>query len=668
MRLCWLLVLLGLTGLQLGLCGSPDVDQLWQAADQLWKAEQLESAMQVLLQIEALDPESLPARLGQATIFQYQKQFAFALEILAQLLEQEPHHPLVLERTGEVHLEMHNSAKALEHFQALEKVIDRRNTALVDEVTHRIALAYHRGGNFVMAEQFFQRIVDAGSAYRQALLIDPTQSSARLNFAALHHQYGNVNESIPYYLDVISDPSTPPNIRLMAMANVGAAYENTRDIVSALTWYERGLMASVNVTYHDELSARIDHLHLMVHMVRAKLSACVWANAENEFDMLWGMVTRTQMTTGTIFAFPPFDSLLHPLSTQDRKALAVHFSTSEFGAGAVNERNRLRTNLRVYEKSQADREIRLHIGYLSYDFSDHPTAHLMEGVFATTNQHTTKVVAFGYGRDDGSAFRSRIIQSVEKFVDLSAASFQQSAEVIRGEHIHIVMDAQGHTSRGRMQIVANRPAPIVVNYLVYPGTSGAPFVDYVVIDKYVVPPAELASAFTEKLVVMPHSYQVNYYEQVLASAKEVTRRPDLWRHDDGKQKDHGFTFVNFNKIDKLEVSVFSTWMSILRRVPQSKLLLLDPGQHIQGGGTIEPVTSQEIKRNLWREADAQGVSRARVRFVSRISKIEHLRRHRVGELFLDTFIYGAHSTATDALYAGLPVLTLAGDSFARYKM
>ncbi|EGZ10161.1 hypothetical protein PHYSODRAFT_523651 [Phytophthora sojae] len=425
----------------------------------------------------------------------------------------------------------------------------------------------------------------------------------------------------------------------MAMGNVGAAYEVSSDIVNALSWYERALEeinSSSEIIFTDRFTTQSSRLHLMVHMARAKLSACVWTDAENDFDSLWATVTNLQMTVGNLYVLTPFDSLLHPISPQERKALAL---------------------------------TRLNVGYLSYDYSDHPTTHLMEGTFATRDRDSMNIVAFGYGRDDGSAFRQRVVESVDKFVDLSTVSFEESAARIRSEHIHIVMDAQGHTRRGRMQIVAARPAPIVVNYLVYPGTSGAPFVDYVLVDKFVAPPAELASAFTEKLVVMPHSYQVNYYKQVLRQSERISRRSDLWRADDDKEdEDDGFLFVNFNKIDKLEASVFSTWMGILRRVPRSSLLLLDPGRHVLDGNMTQSVTSHEIRKNLWREAQAQGISTRRIRFVSRTPKLEHLQRHRTGGLFLDTFIYGAHSTATDALYAGLPVLTLAGDSFASMSL
>ncbi|KAE8879911.1 hypothetical protein PF003_g36004 [Phytophthora fragariae] len=667
------------------------IDEMWQTADKLWQSNDLDSALAILQRIETLQPGDRFALVGMASIYQRRKEFDRALEVLGEALAQTPEDPKLLQRIGEVYTDRREVSKALEFLQAAERQMHAMGVDEVDQLTHRLALAYHHGGDFATAEKMFDRvgeggrtaafyfdfgvtleklgkILAAGDAYNQALGIEPTQPEARINIAALHHQYGDVNESIPQYLVVINSPSTPASLRIMAMGNVGAAYEVSRDIVNALSWYERALEAttsSPDMVFSDRFLAE-SRMHLMVHVVRAKLSACVWADAEKEFDSLWAMVTNPQTTVGNLYAFTPFDSLLHVLSPKERKALAVYFSMKYMVDLADKRNESFLTTFQVYppEAKHTEQLTRLNVGYISYDYSDHPTTHLMEGIFATRDRGSMNVVAFGYGRDDGSAFRQRVVESVDKFVDLSSVSFEESAERIRREHIHIVMDAQGHTRRGRMQIVAARPAPIVVNYLVYPGTSGASFVDYVIVDKYVTPPAELASAFTEKLVVMPHSYQVNYYKQVLGSSKSIHRRSDLWQTDDKEVKDDGFLFVNFNKIDKLEASVFSTWMTILRRVPRSSLLLLDPGRLILDDDATESITSRQIKKNLWREAQAQGISTRRVRFVSRTAKLEHLQRHCTGGLFLDTFIYGAHSTATDALYAGLPVLTLAGDSFA----
>ncbi|KAG7391401.1 hypothetical protein PHYPSEUDO_004936 [Phytophthora pseudosyringae] len=667
------------------------VDDLWQSADRLWQSEDLDSAMAILQHIEALQPGDRQALVGIASVYQRQREFDHALEVLGEALAREPRDSMLLQRMGEVYTDKRDISKALEYFHAAEREVDPKNVREVDALMHRLALAYHHGGELKTAEQFFKRvsersavfyfdfgvtleklgkapqILEAGDAYNEALAIEPTQAQARINIAALHHQYGDVNESIPQYLSVINSPSASAKLKIMAMSNVGAAYEVSKDIVSALNWYERALediTAAPDTIYPDGFTAQMSRLHLMVHVVRAKLSACVWANAEDEFESLWAMVTNLQIATGTRYAFTPFDSLLHAISPLDRKTLAVQFST-KYTADSDTGSQDFAPLVKLREGKHTEQLVSLNVGYLSYDFSDHPTTHLMEGLFLTRERSMIQAIAFGYGRDDGSAFRQRVIANVDQFVNLSTTSFGESAALIRNEHIHILMDAQGHTRGGRMQIVAARPAPIVVNYLVYPGTSGAPFVDYVIVDKFVAPPAELASAFTEKLVVLPNCYQVNYYDQVLASSERISRRSDLWEVEKEEvDHDDGFMFVNFNKIDKLKASVFSTWMAILRRVPRSSLLLLDPGRNVPGDDATESVTSREVKKNLWKQAHAQGISSGRIRFVSRIPKVEHLQRHRFEGLFLDTFIYGAHSTATDSLYAGLPVITLAGDSFA----
>ncbi|KAG1709552.1 hypothetical protein DVH05_020202 [Phytophthora capsici] len=660
---------------------SLSIDELWQKVDQLWQAADFASTLTLLQHIERLKPGDRQTLLGIAAVYQQQQKLDQALEILEILLAGEPHDPMLLQVVGEIYTEKREIPKALELLHSVERMIDPTNIEEVDALTHRLALAYHHGNDFLTAGKLFNRIsingrsaafyfdygvtleklgkiLEAGDAYNEALTIDPMQAQARINIAALHHQHGDVDNSIPQYLSVINSPSAPQSIKAMAMGNLGAAYEVMKDITNALYWYER---AFKEVTHSDvsadELSTQASQMHLKAHMVRAKLSACVWKDSEIEFESLYAMVASVQMGKSASDAFTPFDLLLHEISPQDRKLLAMQFST-KYTTGAIDK------TVKPREDSQLSR---LNVGYLSYDFSDHPTAHLIEGVFATSDRDSINTVAFGYGRDDGSAFRQRIIGNVERFFDLSFASFEESVKQIRHERIHIIMDAQGHTRRGRMQIIAARPAPIVVNYLVYPGTSGAPFVDYVIVDRFVVPPAELSLAFTEKLVILPNCYQVNYYDQVLAASETILQRSDLWKGDTERNKqvvDDGFVFVNFNKIDKLKASTFSTWMAILRRVPRSSLLLLDPGTNMPNDTTIEPITSREIKKNLWSEARAQGISSGRIQFVSRIPKVEHLQRHHFSGLFLDTFIYGAHSTATDALYAGLPVITLAGDSFA----
>uniref|UniRef100_H3HCP9 Uncharacterized protein n=1 Tax=Phytophthora ramorum TaxID=164328 RepID=H3HCP9_PHYRM len=274
------------------------IDELWQSADKLWQTDDLDSAMAILQQIETLQPGDRRVQLGIASIYRERKDFDPALEILHGVLAQDPHDHELLQRIGAVYSDKKDFPKALEYLRAAEREIDPTDVEQVDDLTHLFALVYHHGGDHATAEKLFHHILEAADAYNQALAIDPAQAQARVNIAALHHQFGDVNESIPQYLYVINLPSAPVNVKVMAMGNVGAAYEVSRDIVNALSWYERALEAistSPDMVFPDAFTAQTSRMHLMVHKVRAKLSACVWANSEDEFDSLWNMVTNMQI-------------------------------------------------------------------------------------------------------------------------------------------------------------------------------------------------------------------------------------------------------------------------------------------------------------------------------------------------------------------------------------
>lgn len=449
----------------------------------------------------------------------------------------------------------------------------------------------------------------------------------------------------------------------MAMTNLGVAYEVTHDIASALYWFDRALeYIDSALAPPEQVTPRI---LVYVHVARAKKTACVWANHESEFDQLLQLVLEHETSRGTPAALMPFDTLMHAMPSPVRKQIAaVH--ASQF----VQLVQPLQPMPPLIQSATASTP-QLCVGYLSYDFTDHPTAHLLKGLFASSDRTRTRVVAFGYGKDDGSAVRREINALVDVFEDMASHSTEQSVATIQDHGVHILMDAQVHTRGSRLGIIAARPAPIVVNYLVYPGTSGAPFVDYLVTDRHVLPP-ELAASVSEKLVVLPHSYQVNAYDRLPSERAKLWTEPAPHTRIDTDAS--AFVFVNWNKPDKIEPSVFAMWMAILRRVPESKLLLLDPMKAGNANDT-NSVTSREIKRNIALEAESHGVLRSRIQFLprcgtvgvwlsvltrsiglcctvtdnalvvscgddadGRIPKAEHLKRHNVRGLFVDTFI------------------------------
>ncbi|GLE05017.1 hypothetical protein PINS_up014001 [Pythium insidiosum] len=414
----------------------------------------------------------------------------------------------------------------------------------------------------------------------------------------------------------------------MAMMNVAVAFEMLRDIRQALHWFNHAATALHDVPFNDALEREDAELTLAVHYNRARRTACLWDAMEAQLDAIVADVSvALDRDASSTTALMPFDTLVLHAAPAFRRRVAVRHS-QQFETPQLEQSS---VSLASWPVSSGAVP-QLRVAYLSYDFADHPTMHLLEGVFATFDRSRFDVLAFGYGRDDGSTYRQRVLGLVDEFVNLAAVSTADSIAAIRARDVQIIMDAQGHTLGGRMQLVAARPAQIVVNYLVYPGTSGASFIDYVVVDRFVAPPETAAFHFTERLVLLPHCYQVNYYAKVDGMSRS---RSSLWEGDGPRSSSARFQFVNFNKIDKLEPDVFALWLAILRRVPLSELVLLDP---VRPDEARNSTTSAEIKRNLAREAASAGVAPSRLRFVRRVPKLDHLRRHRDGDLFLDTFV------------------------------
>ncbi len=283
---------------------------------------------------------------------------------------------------------------------------------------------------------------------------------------------------------------------------------------------------------------------------------------------------------------------------------------------------------------------RIRVGYFSNDFHSHATAYLMARVLELHDRSAFEVFAYSYGPDDGSPMRRRLEAAVEHFVDVQHESARTTAERIRADGIDLLIDLKGYTLNARPEVLAFRPAPIQVNYLGYPGTMGAPFIDYIVTDPVVTPPS-MADDYTEKFAYLPDSYQPN----------DDTRPtgPPPPRADCGLP-DNAFVFCCFNNTYKITPEIFDVWCRLLQAVPNSVLWLLD--------------ANLQAKHNLWREAQARGVARERVIFAPKWPYERHLLRIQHADLFLDNLPYNAHTTASDALWAGVPIVTCPGPTFA----
>jgi predicted O-linked N-acetylglucosamine transferase (SPINDLY family) len=279
---------------------------------------------------------------------------------------------------------------------------------------------------------------------------------------------------------------------------------------------------------------------------------------------------------------------------------------------------------------------------VSADFREHPVAFLMAGLFESHDRARFETFAISLRRDDSSEMQKRLKGAFDRFLDVSEMADDEVAALLRANEIDIAVDLMGYTQRARPGVFARRAAPVQASYLGYQGTSGAEYMDYVIADPMVLP-LDQQPCYTEKIVHLPDCYMVNDASRPVSSQPRDRQQEGL----PGK----GFVFCCFNQSYKLSPSVFDVWMQLLARVEASVLWLSAHDADCAG--------------NLRSEAQARGIDPARIIFASRVaSPAEHLARQRLADLFLDTLPYNAHSTASDALWAGVPMLTCLGETFA----
>lgn len=283
---------------------------------------------------------------------------------------------------------------------------------------------------------------------------------------------------------------------------------------------------------------------------------------------------------------------------------------------------------------------RMRLAYLSADFRDHPVPILIAGVLEQHDRARFETTGVSLAPDDGSPMRRRLEGAFERFIDATRLDDGAVAQMLRSMEVDILVDLSGFTQGVRTGILARRPAPVQVNYLGFPGTMGADYIDYILADATVVPP-EHHRYYAERVVTLPDMYQPNDRKRAIAAAAPTRAEAGL--------PAGGFVFCCFNKNYKIMPWMFDVWMRLLRQVEESVLWLLE--------------ANDTASANLRREAARRGVAPDRLVFAPRLRPDEHLARHALADLFLDTLPYNAHTTASDALWAGLPVLTCLGEAF-----
>ena len=447
---------------------------------------------------------------------------------------------------------------------------------------------------------------------RKALEQNPEFLQAQLNLGTYLEQLGRIEETLEQWRAVIGHrtigQAENKKLHLHALNNLGRVLEGRREFHESLRMLEASL----------ELDP--DQPDVQLHIGHLRQKQCIWP---------LNMITEGVSTEEAVKGCSPLALLAATDQPELQLAAASWFVKHKFSAS-----NKALAPAAGYQHEK------IRVGYLSSNLCLHAVSLLTVELFELHDHERFEIYGFCWSIEDGSPIQARVIKAMDHYVKIGSMSDKEAAECIRSHEIDVLVDLQGLTSGARPLILSYRPAPSQVTYLGFPGTTGLPWVDYVVADKYLIP-EESAQFFTEKPLYMPNCFQVS------DSKRGIGPKPS---RADNKLPKNAFVFCSFNNNYKFTEEVFGAWMRILKRVPGSVLWIL--------------ADNEWSRENITKAAGRQGVKKDRLIFATRVLPADYLARYQLADLFLDTFPFNGGTTANDALFMGLPLLTLSGRTFA----
>ncbi|GAB7527815.1 O-linked acetylglucosamine transferase [Pseudomonas sp. 3A(2025)] len=456
------------------------------------------------------------------------------------------------------------------------------------------------------------RVAEAEQAYRVAIAQNPEFAQAWFNLGSLLERQLKPQEALDIWQSMLDkklvDAQQSQELYLMTCNSLGRLLEETRQLQSA------------EANLHASLLAAPAQPKVIQHWVHLRQKQCVWP----VYDAPVGL-TRGDLLKGS----SPLALLAGSDDPGLQLAAAMHF---------VKERVNVRVPALTTAQGYGHQKLR--IGFLSSDFCLHAVSLLTVELFELIDRERFEVYGFCWTREDGSALRARVKKAMDHFVLIGGMDDATAAQCIRNHEIDILIDLHGLTSGARADIVAYKPAPVQMTYLGFPGTTGLPGIDYVIADRYLIPDSE-KPYYSETPLYLDKIYQCSDRQRPVA---ELPTRAQCGLPEDR------FVFCSFNNNYKFNEEVFDCWMRILKRAPESLLWLLADNTWAQS--------------NLCARAERQGIDPARLLFAPRVAPPEYLARYTAADLFLDAYPFNAGTTANDALWMGLPVLTRSGRTFA----
>ena len=468
-----------------------------------------------------------------------------------------------------------------------------------------LAPAYANLGGLLSDQKNYEA---AEAACRQAAKLAPDSAEAWINLGVALNGLKQHEAAESSYAKAMALAPHLPDVWI----NLGVALDEMKRHEAAADCYKRAMELDANVEF------------VFGSLLHAKMKVCDWHSLASDLPKIFQEIGRGKKVA------IPFEIL--GLTTD----LALQAQTA-----AIWVKDRCPNSATASAIPKRQRHEKIRIGYFSADFHNHATMHLMAELFERHDRSRFELYAFSFGPDKKDTMRDRVSAVFDEFFDVRLQSDKAVVQLSRDLEIDVAIDLNGFTLGSRPGIFSLRAAPVQVNYLAFPCTMGADFMDYLIADKTIIPEA-IQQFYSEKIVNLPNSYQPNDTKRLIADkvlSREKAGLPAT-----------GFVFCCFNNNFKITPEIFDCWMRILKTVKGSVLWLFED--------------NPKASINLTEEALRRGIASERLVFAERVPSADHLARHRLADLFLDTLPYNAHTTANDALLAGLPVLTCMGESFA----
>jgi protein O-GlcNAc transferase len=596
----------------------------------------IREAIKVFEEALIYKPSSVAAHFNLGLCYQKEGKGEKAIFHFEQSLLYEPHDFEALNNLGNLYLNKGGLEKAKEVYQKAIIINPR-----FSEGFYNLGVTYQQLGENDKA------ILN----YKKSLHLNPRNEKVLNNLAVAYKKIGKTQEAIKTFNKALNvNPDMP-----MTLSNLGALlhFRNTRE---AYTYLKHAVeIDPTNVGAIYNLATVEQTLDLIPESITSYKKVI---ELDPKFEQAYGQLYNKYRAIAdweSLRKFTPKFVKLADLAIKEKRLpcetpflsvstyqdpkrnYLVAQAWSEFDQENIADYPKI-----VLKKRKKKKGKLIKIGYLSNDFREHATMHLLLGVLRLHNRKKFQIYAYAYGsKSNESWYRKEAKKNVYKFIDIGNMSDVEAAKKIVKDKVDILVDLKGHTSGCRLGILALRPAPVIITWLGFPGTTGASCVNYLIADKIVVPKNEF-KYYSEKVLYLPDIYQPNDNMQEISS-RQFTRA-------DFKLPTKGFVFSCFNQTFKIEPRVFSVWMKILKKVPGSVLWLWE--------------TNKLARKNLSKEARKRGINPKRLVFSSPLPKNEHLKRLTLSDLSLDTFTYNGHTSTSDSLWAGVPVVTLKGKHFA----